>query len=69
MKQKKNNLSLLLLLLTPSLLLAHREAWSEIAAESADDGFNFIIVADVGRNGYYDQQTIADAMGIMADGG
>lgn len=67
MKQKRITLSLLLLLLMPSLLLAQRSL-SEIA-ESADDGFNFIIVADVGRNGYYDQQTIADAMGIMADEG
>jgi 3',5'-cyclic AMP phosphodiesterase CpdA len=29
--------------------------------------FNFIIASDLGRNGYYDQKTIAETMGVWAD--
>lgn len=34
--------------------------------ELTDDGFNFIIGTDLGRNGYYDQKYIANTMGIVA---
>jgi len=32
-----------------------------------DKGFNFFIVNDMGRNGYYDQKPIAEQMGKMAE--
>lgn len=31
------------------------------------DKFNFFIAGDLGRNGYYDQKTIAELMGTMAE--
>lgn len=32
-----------------------------------DDNFNFIVANDLGRNGYYDQKTIAEEMGRLAE--
>lgn len=32
-----------------------------------DDHFNFIVANDLGRNGYYDQKTIAERMGELAE--
>ncbi len=37
------------------------------AAVFDDDSFNFIVACDLGRNGYYDQKTIATAMGDIAE--
>ena len=34
-----------------------------------DNKFNFYVVNDIGRNGYYDQKTIAELMGTMAEQG
>ena len=31
-----------------------------------DKKFNFYVANDLGRNGYYDQKTIAELMGVMA---
>lgn len=35
--------------------------------ELTNDGFNFIIGTDLGRNGYYDQKYIGNTMGVVAD--
>lgn len=32
-----------------------------------DKKFNFYVANDLGRNGYYDQKTIAELMGVMAE--
>lgn len=34
-----------------------------------DKKFNFYVANDLGRNGYYDQKTIAELMGVMAENG
>lgn len=66
--KRLNQLSLLfLLLLIPSI------SWAQLSreeiAKACDDGFNFILATDLGRNGYYDQKTVAHAMGELADEG
>ncbi len=35
--------------------------------EKLDDYFTFLIASDLGRNGYFDQQPIAETMGIVAN--
>lgn len=35
--------------------------------QELDDRFNFYVANDLGRNGYYDQKTIAEKMGEMAE--
>ena len=37
----------------------------ELTEEELDDRFNFYVVNDLGRNGYYDQRPIAERMGEM----
>ena len=37
----------------------------ELTEEEMDDRFNFYVVNDLGRNGYYDQRPIAERMGEM----
>lgn len=37
----------------------------ELTKEEMDDRFNFYVVNDLGRNGYYDQKPIAERMGEM----
>ena len=32
-----------------------------------EDKLNFYVANDLGRNGYYDQKTIAELMGVMAE--
>lgn len=67
----KNNLQHLFVLIFLSFLpfSAFAQGTMEDVAEKADDGFNFLFIADCGRNGFYDQKPIAYTMGEMADKG
>lgn len=55
-------LSILLLL---SLVVL--KGWAQELKSELDGRFNFYVVNDMGRNGYYDQKSIAEKMGEMAD--
>lgn len=67
MTYKINRILLALWLLLPLSAFAQMSP-SEIA-EASDDGFNFLIITDQGRNGYYDQKAIAQSMGELAGNG
>lgn len=59
---KKRNILLLLLFLAYSFAGAQVKDYSRFKKK-----FNFYIANDLGRNGYYDQKTIAELMGKMAE--
>lgn len=60
---KKFLLSFLFILVSwPALLAALPEDWAALHAD-----VNFYMVNDMGRNGYFDQQPIAEIMGEMVD--
>lgn len=55
------------LLLLPISAFAQRSL--KEVAKAGDDGFNFLIITDQGRNGYYDQKPVAHSMGELAGEG
>lgn len=64
MRIKKHLLLLLSIVIFPSSyaqdnILSHKE--------TLEDRFSFILATDLGRNGYYDQKTIAAKMGEVAE--
>lgn len=64
MNYKKNTLLISLALFFATSLLAQTNAVDEIVFE---DGYNFFLANDLGRNGYYKQKTVAEVMGNLAD--
>lgn len=60
-------LTLLLIALLPISAYAQR-SMGEVA-KAAKNGFNFLLITDGGRNGFYDQKTIALSMGELAGKG
>lgn len=67
--KRQNILSTLLLVLFISPLSLSAQDMESIGKlkEMTDEGMNFIIGTDLGRNGFYDQKYIANTMGIVAD--
>jgi 3',5'-cyclic AMP phosphodiesterase CpdA len=63
MKQLLRILSLITFFNIHALSVAFAQAPVD---EVHPEAYNFIIANDLGRNGYYDQKPIAEAMGIMA---
>lgn len=55
MTNKINRVLIALWLLLLPLAVAAQRTLSEVA-EASDDGFNFLVITDQGRNGYYDQK-------------
>lgn len=52
------------------LLIVSLSACNESKTTMSDpafEGYNFIVANDLGRNGYYDQKTIAENMGALAE--
>lgn len=68
MTNKMNRVLIALWLLLLPLAAAAQRTLSEVA-EASDDGFNFLVITDQGRNGYYDQKAIAHSMGELAGKG
>ena len=57
------------ILLTLALIASSAINAQNIDYSIFDHALNFFVVNDTGRNGYYDQKTIAELMGNMADNG
>lgn len=55
-----------MVLMVSSMALAQNRFSIEQLKDKTDDGFNFIIATDLGRNGYYDQKYIGNTMGEVA---
>ncbi|MBP1677903.1 MAG: acid phosphatase [Bacteroidetes bacterium] len=58
----------IILLLLPTILIFSCSPKQEkkVTSPLPEDGYNFIVANDLGRNGYYDQKTIAASMGQFA---
>ena len=59
---KRANILLIVLFAVASIFAQTPEVWSTLKKD-----VNFFLANDLGRNGYYDQKTIAELMGVMAE--
>ena len=57
----------MLMLLAGAVFALPAFAQSPEEWEALEKDVNFYLANDLGRNGYYDQKTIAETMGVMAE--
>lgn len=68
LKSAKRNMLIILLVIAASLLLnITANAQTPEQWETLEGDVNLFIANDLGRNGYYEQKTIAELMGVMGE--